>query len=128
MVVEQATSVIALAIAFGFAFLGVLQWAYGLIKTNDKERRELHEENIKVRNFANDLQNQYNALKNDHADLVNKYSRLASGAKRLRDENDMYRGNLLRTDDIPLTASEVLAIETDIGLGLAVDIDIDNAH
>jgi hypothetical protein len=124
---NDSTSVIALAVAFGFAFLGVLQWVTNLIKNNDVERKALIKELDTVKVFNVDLQTSYNTLKIEHNDLSLRYNRLASAAKRIKDENDLLR-DLATPESKHLTSNEITQIETEVSLDVQVQLDIENAQ
>ncbi len=123
----ETTSVIALAVAFGFAFLGVLQWVTNLIKNNDVERKLLIKELDTVKVFNIDLQREVNTLKIEKNDLSLKYNRLASAAKRIKEENDLLRA--LNAPEIKhLTDTEITQIETEISVDVQVALDIEQAE
>lgn len=123
----ETASVIALAVSFGVFFLGVLQWIMGVIKNNDVERKALQKELDTVKVFNIDLQAEKTTLTLELNELKLKYNRLASAAKRLKEDNDLYRALAEKTDDKQLSTTEITNIEAEIVLDASVQIDIEQA-
>jgi hypothetical protein len=123
----ETASVIALAVSFGVFFLGVLQWIMGVIKGNDVERKALQKELDTVKVFNIDLQAEKTTLTLELNDLKLKYNRLASAAKRLKEDNDLYRTLADKNENKELSQTEITNIEAEIVLDASVQIDIEQA-
>jgi cell shape-determining protein MreC len=123
----ETASVIALAVSFGVFFLGVLQWIMGVIKGNDVERKALQKELDTVKEFNIDLQAEKTTLTLELNDLKLKYNRLASAAKRLKEDNDLYRTLADKNENKELSQTEITNIEAEIVLDASVQIDIEQA-
>lgn len=124
----ETASVIALAVSFGVFFLGVLQWILGVIKGNDVERKALQKELDTVKLFNIDLQAELTTKKLELNDITLKYNRLASAAKRLKEDNDLYRTLANQKDTVELTQTEITNIEAEIVMETTVQLDITNAQ
>lgn len=123
---NETTSVIALALSFGFAFLGVLQWVTNLIKSNNVELKTIQKELQTVKLFNVDIQTELGAKKLELNELTIKYERLASAAKRLKDRLELLEG-LVTPETHRLTSSEITNIELEVSVEAQVTKDISSA-
>lgn len=124
----EPTSVIGLAIAFGLSFLSALQYTQYVVKNNDKERKVLIKELDTVKVFNLELEKKYNAIVLEHRDLSLKYNRLASAAKRIKDDNDLLRNLTTPEMNKTLSDTEITNIEAEVSLDVQVQLDIDTAE